>query len=199
MYRLLCPLALCIAAPAQAATKPRPAHGRFATNNYTLTFIAPPGVSYCPIAKNWIVSDHGTILFLVPPRRCTGAGYSASDRGATPDGLPFISVYYGFSDLSDSPPPPCRKVGVVVLFGRPHALCADRADGMITRTVTGLYRNDTGNQVSLSLVTTPARLTRDMAIFTRLVGSIRTCTSDMILPGGKHFGHGSPCGRGDFY
>ena len=199
MRRPLCLLAFCLAVHAQAATKPRPAHGRFSTNNYTLTFRAPPGLTYCPVPANWTGSDHGTILFLIPPRRCTGVGYPASDRGAEPAGLPHIEVYYGHRDLADAPLPPCRAVGSISLLGQPRPLCAGHAKGLILRTVSALYSNDTTNEVSLTLVTTRQRLTKDIALFSHLVRSVGMCTSDMALPGGKRFGSGPPCGRGDFY
>jgi len=199
MPRPLCLLALCLAVHAQAATKPRPAHGRFSTNNYTLTFRTPTGLTYCPVPANWIGSDHGTILFLIPPRRCTGVAYSASDRVAEPAGLPHIEVYYGHRDLADAPLPRCRAVGSISLLGQPRPLCAGHTKGLILRTVSALYSNDTTNEVSLTLVTTRQRLTKDIALFSHLVRSVGMCTSDMALPGGKRFGSGPPCGRGDFY
>ena len=192
-------IALCVTVQAQAGWKPQPAHGRFTTTNYTLTFAAPPALTYCPVPKDWVGSDHGTILFLIPPRSCTGVGYAASGRGAVPAGLPHIEIYYGYRDPGESPLPPCRRAGKVRLLGRERPLCAGRNGASVARTATGLYRSDAMSEISLTLVTTPRRLARDMVVFTRLVESIRTCTSNMVLPGGKHFGSGPRCKRGDFY
>jgi hypothetical protein len=199
MRALLFLFALSVAAQAHAGSRPRPAHGRFTTNNYTLTVIAPPGLSYCPVPRTWVGSDHGTILFLIPPSRCGGVGYAASDRGALPANLPHIEIYYGFSDPDSSPSPPCEKIGEIRLLRQDRAVCAQRGGATIVRTVTALYKNDTANQLSLTLVTTPKRLASDMAVFTRLVEGFSTCTSDMILPGAKRFGSGPRCKPGDFY
>src|ERR1700761_7268156 len=112
-------------APVEKPTAPLPTPPAFASEQYGLTFRTPPGSTYCSLPDNWTGSDHGTVIFLAPPKRCWGAGFPSSGRGF--DGnAPRVEVFYAY-DLGDDEegrkPPPCREVGRVLFLGKTRPLC----------------------------------------------------------------------------
>ena len=197
-------LAALIAFPACAAG-PLPAQGTFVSPSYAITFVASPGLTYCPLPDNWVGSDHGTILFLLPPRTCDGAGYASMARGFEPPTVPRIEVEYErWDDAFHSPP--CQQVGHIRFLGRLHPLCRSRWRGMVVREVSGLYIADDQTEAILTLVTFPSRLSRDLMILRALAASARPCAIPwQDAQGHEHVeGSGLRCkkngnGYGDFH
>jgi hypothetical protein len=162
---------------------PRRAPPVYATPQYGLTFRSPRGATYCRLPRDWVGSDHGTILFLERPGSCADAGYPSSSRGYSPENLALIGLYYGYV-TDDSPPPPCRAVGRLSLLGRMRPLCRDQIQGLIRLRVSTTYvsdrhmtRSGVPSEAVLTLVTRNSRLARDLVTFRRLAASLRTCSS----------------------
>jgi hypothetical protein len=179
-------------------SKPMPATGEYASGNYGLTFKVPEHTMYCPLPADWVGSDHGTVLFLEPPRACYGAGYPSSSRGFEPADVPRIEIYYGY-DLSedDAKPPPCKAVGTAMLFGKQTNLCGGKWQELSTVTVSGRYMADEPAELSVTLAANPSELSRYIPQFTALVASTRTC-SERWTDGKSNkktfvIGHGPRC------
>jgi hypothetical protein len=186
-------------AMAAAVSLPLPAPGQFVTEQYGLTFETPARSSYCALPKDWVGSDHGTVIFLVPPKRCLGAGYPSSGRGFDGD-VPRIEVFYGYStrdDAVDQAPPPCARIGSAEFLGKARPLCRIHVQGRKGISAEADYpvENGAANAV-LTLVTTPVRLRADLSKFKLLLKSARTCTATWKPDdGGAPFttGSGPPC------
>lgn len=174
---------------------PRSAPPAYATPNYGLTFQVPRGLSYCPLPDGWTGSDHGTTLFLAPPKQC--GGYPSSSRTYAPGLIPHVDIYYGWwLDDGAFPAHPCRRpYGSIRVFGRLYPVCPLRRDGLVGVEIHGQYslaHSDDAEAV-FTLLTTSRRLPRDLKMFKALVMSVRTCT----VPGeGERFGTGAPCPKG---
>jgi len=187
---------------ALGAAPPRPAPALYATSNYALTFHAPPGTTYCPLPKHWVGSDHGTILFLEPPRDCAGAGYPSIGRGFTPDTVARIELYYGYATEDDPPSrPPCRKAGRLALLGRDRQLCRTDEGGMISLTAAAPYSAASAAEAVLTLRSRPDRLAGDLAVLRRFAAALRTCTATWPGRRGRRetFGSGPPCARSGWF
>lgn len=187
---------VCQAAP------PKPAPAVFVTRNYGITFASPIGTTYCPLPAGWIGSDHGTIVFLVPPGKCGGAGYPSNGRGFRPSDVRRIEVYYGYAlDDAELSPAPCDRIGTTRLFGVDHAICETRDRMTIRQTVRAGYLLDEKSEVSITLVTTAERLAQDCVPFQQLVTSVRACSSKSRVSVRKEtkFGTGPACPEGTFY
>lgn len=168
----------------------------FVSSNYALTFRPPPGAYYCPLPADWVGSDHGTTLLLAQPKTCGEVGYPSSGRAFTPESTPRIEVYYGYWDADDAPAPgPCRQVGTAALLGGEQPLCRTNAEGFVVVKVTARYEADIPAELDLTLVTTPARLARDLAAFRAMAGTARACAAGWKDDKGHPFtlGHGAPC------
>ena len=195
-------LALCAAlivpglAAASVAGHPLPAPSKYATSNYAVAFDVPRSTTYCPLPKDWVGSDHGTTIFLTPPKLCGGAGYPSSSRGFEPARTPRIEVYYGYTD-SVSEPAPCHLAGHARLFEREEALCSDKQDGLAILTVHGNYDADEPAEIQLSLVASAQDQPRYAKAFLALVASVHACKAswpDSRNPKKVSFiGHGPPC------
>lgn len=189
---------LAMAAAISAVSSPRPTPSAFVSEQYGLTFRTPPSSTYCALPKDWVGSDHGTVIFLAPPKRCYGAGFPSSGRGF--DGnAPRIEVFYGYDlaeDEEDQKPPPCKEVGRVVFLGKPRPLCRTSSRQGIEVAVSAKYLADQPAETILTLVTSRARLEADLHKFEALLQSARTCTATWHDDkGGKPFttGSGLPC------
>ncbi len=158
-------------------TKPLPAKGDYATGIYGLTFRPPERAMYCPLPNDWVGSDHGTVVFLEPPRVCYGTGFPSSGRGFDPADTSRIEIYYGyFLGEDEEKPAPCKPAGTATLFGKKTNLCRDMWRGLVTISVSGRYIADEPAELSATLVAKPDDLSRYMPQFTALVASIRTCS-----------------------
>jgi hypothetical protein len=188
-------LALLLAAA--LATSPKPAPPVFATGIYALTFRTPPGSTYCPLPEDWVGSDHGTTVFLLPPRRCRGAGYPSSARGFTPN-VPRIDVFYAYAGDNDTTS--CRHpIGTIRFVGQPHGLCRTTRGGRVQITVGAFYQSDLRAEVDVTLDTTKQRLDTDMRVFRSLARSLRPCTAKLWDEHGMQtgtIGTGEACPRG---
>ena len=186
-------------------SKPLPAKRNYATGNYGLTFRPPEHAMYCPLPKGWVGSDHGTVIFLEPPRACYGAGFPSSSRGFEPADTPRIEVYYGyFLGEDEEKTAQCKSTGTATLFGKKTNLCRDMWHGLATISVSGRYIADLPAELSATLVAKPGDLSRYMPQFTALVASIRTCSEKWTgggADGTKTFviGQGPPCPAGGWF
>jgi hypothetical protein len=168
---------------------PKPAPPVYATHNYALMFETPPGLTYCPLPKNWVGSDHGTTLFLVPPRRCGGAGLPSSSRWFEPN-VRRIEVYYGYRNDDAPAQRSCRMAGRLQFVGQMRPLCKGREGRMVTLEAWATYEASSPADVSLRLVTTSNRVGRDSVDLSKLAKSLRPCRVQDASP---PFGAGAPC------
>ena len=176
---------------------PLPAPARYATGNYGLTFPVPHGVTYCPLPRNWVGSDHGTTLFIERPRRCGGVGFPSSSRGFEPETVSRISVFYAYWLGDDEPPPsPCHHVGTVRFLGQARPICETHDRGRVVREVRGRYVADIEAEAVLTLVTRPGRLEHDMAAFRLVAQGMRACNGGWRDAKGVALGKGPACPKG---
>ncbi len=172
-------LALLLAAGAIKPHPPEhPRRARYSSENYQIAFPTPRNIWVCPFPPDWTGTDHGTTLFLTPPKGCSGIGFQSSDRGFEPPTTPRIELYYDHTFIPDIKPitaEPCRRIGTMRVFGRSRPLCARPSKwGMRIVYVTSLYEKD-ANETMVTLVTSPARYRRDLATFRRFLATIGTC------------------------
>lgn len=179
---------------AAAAIAPLPAPSVFVTSNYGLTFRTPPHAFHCPLSKDWVGSDHGTVVFLERPTACFGAGYPSSSRGYAPEDLPRVDVFYAYWS-EDLTAPPCSRAGQVRLMGRLRPVCRERIGKLVRLSSTARYKADIAAEATVSLVTTPARLDYDLAAFRIVAASMAACRADWKDDRGRPFtiGTGPPC------
>jgi hypothetical protein len=177
--RLTLAIALSVVVTGRAtAGPPQLAPSQYATEQYGLTFKVPKSATYCPLPKNWVGSDHGTTIFLQKPSRCGGVGYPSSGREFYPDKLARLELFYAYWMGEDEPPEkPCRKVATLRFFGAKRSVCEEREHGLVIRTVKARYPTETEAIAYLTLVTSPARLKRDMATFESAASTFRTCSA----------------------
>jgi len=190
-------------------TAPKQAMGDFTSTNYAITFKAPEHAYFCPLPDGWEGSDHGTVLFLVAPKACYGAGYPSSGRGFEPGDVPRIELYYGY-DLADSEdrhqPPPCHAADTARVLGKAAPLCQETKDGFAIITAQGRYVADQPAMLSVTLVVSPADVSRFLPTFKTVLASIHPCrarweASDehgKIVKSG-YIGHGPACPSGQWY
>lgn len=185
------------------ATPPVPAQGRFVSHDYALTFRAPSRLTYCRIADDWTGSDHGTILFLTPPRECGGVGYPSISRGFDPPDTPRIEVEYErWENETPIPQRPCVRAGHVAFLDHVRILCRRQEGRMVALAIEGLYTADSQALAIVTLLTTPARIRQDLPILRRLAATVHSCTVPWRDQAGhrRHSGSGRPCPQsGDFY
>lgn len=182
---LLLPLLLASAPPAEEV-RPRPAPLAYKTGQYGLTFRVPRGTTYCPLPADWIGSDHGTTIFLEPPRRCDGAGYPSSSRGYGPETVARIHLYYGYlsGDEEEEAEPPCDRRSSLPFLGAAQPVCGEESEGFVQLRVRSEYVAEPHARYGplraeaiLTLVTRPERLARDRVVFERIAASMRTCST----------------------
>lgn len=190
-------------AAGQETVPPHPAPAQFVTGGQALLFRTPPGATECPFVRSWTPQGHGVILFLVPPRSCT---VGANERSFRPADVPRISVAYVRDALSaggeGAPARPCAGMGTATLFGKPTRLCRGSDGAMTTVSASVRYEGDSEDELAVKLVTSPARLRRDLATLRAMLASFTTCTEtlhflDIGGPGGprseEQIGRGPPC------
>lgn len=174
-------LLLCAASASTAprSFKPPLAPDQYSTSQYGLTFRVPKGATYCPLPKDWVGSDHGTMVFLERPTSCgNGAGYPSSGRDFHPHHAARLELFYAYWMGEDEPPdPPCHRVGRAIFLGKNRSICETRSNGTIVRTVSARYFTDIEAKAYFTLVSKPNRLERDMASFRATAASFRTCSA----------------------
>jgi hypothetical protein len=185
-----------VALAAASPSTPIPTPPIFVAGNYALTFRAPPDTTICALPADWVGSNHGTVLFLRPPKECGGVGYPSSSRSFSED-VPRIEVYYAYW-LGDpgTGPERCRKVvGRIELVAKARKLCQTSEGPDLRMSVSARYTADAPAWVELTLVTTPERLRVDLKTFRQLSGSVTPCKVSVSRSDGKSatFGVGSAC------
>jgi hypothetical protein len=195
--------AVQIASFSASAEDALPTPQQFATAVHGLTFRTPVGASYCPLPADWIGSDHGTVVFLVKPHDCGGAGYPSSSRWFAPESTPRIEIYYGYwLGEEETPLPTCSLSPFVRLLGERRPLCTAKIGAMVQQEVAAKYLDDSSaSEVVVTLITTQERLAHDTAVFQSLLRSMRTCVSTWLSATGKPFkiGTGKTCPSGRFF
>lgn len=195
----LCTLLLAVPLAARAEP-PQPAHGVFVSHVYAIRLRAAiPGLTYCRVPEDWTGSDHGTILFLVPPRSCEGVGYPSSSRGFEPGDTPRIEFYYGRTEQAAQP---CHARGAVYLLGRHRPLCPSSDGVLAVRSLRALYVADSLTEATFTLVTPSRRLPRDVGTLRALAASAQVCSEPWHDAANhpRRTGWGPPCPpSGDFY
>ena len=188
------PLALVVAAASLSTPIPTPPI--FVAGDYALTFRAPPDTTTCALPADWVGSNHGTVIFLRPPKECDGVGYPSSSRSFSDD-VPRIEVFYAYWFAAPgSGPEPCgRAVGRIKFVAKARKLCQARQGQDLRISVSARYTADAPAWVELTLVTTPKRLAMDLGTFRQLARSVRPCKVSFSGSDGKSasFGVGSPC------
>lgn len=166
-------LLVLAAATAIAAT---PAPPIFVSGK-ALTFRSPPGTTICPLPTDWVGSDHGTTLFLEPPKGCGGAGFPSSARHWDADGLiRHMAIFYAYWMGEDEPPPPkCEPVGKVELMGSQRQLCTSPVPGGVRLWATARYMADIDSSMEVSLTTRRETLPDDLRRFRAWTSSIHPC------------------------
>jgi hypothetical protein len=198
-------VAFALSCAAGAAVPPNPvdpklAPKQFVTAEYGLTFRVPKKSTYCPLPKDWVGSDHGTVVFLERPMRCGGVGYPSSARGFAPGDASRIELFYAYW-MAESEPPDgrCRRVGQALFLGKKRPVCETRKGRVITRTISARYFTDLEAKAYFSLVTRPERLSTDMSAFRSAAASFRTCSTVWRDPDRKRrafmTGRGPSCPR----
>ena len=196
-----------LAGPALAAPLPAkrlpplPVPAVFVTQAHGLTFRTPQTATYCPLPSDWVGSDHGTFMFLRPPHACHGAGFPSTARGAEPDGLPTIDIFYSYWD-EDMQAPKCRADGQATLFHRPVRLCRSTNHGMVSLGATARYEADAPSEVTITLTARPDEIGRYVETFKTMTASLRTCSATWRDNNRKTFtvGTGAPCPKdGKFF
>ena len=195
------PIALVFAAASLSTPIPTPPI--FVAGDYALTFRTPPNTTTCALPADWAGSNHGTVVFLLPPKECGGVGYPSSNRSFSED-VPRIEVFYAYwvGDPGTGPEP-CRKVvGRIKFVAQARQLCQTRHGHDLRISVSARYSADAPAWVELTLVTTPKRLGVDLKTFRQLAGSVTRCKVSFSGTDGKSgsFGVGSACPvEGNFF
>lgn len=182
MIRTTLGLTLSILWAAGAESRPqsslRLAPVQFATDQYGLTFRVPHGATYCPLPKDWVGSDHGTVIFLEKPKKCGGAGYPSSGRGFDPADTSRLELFYAYWMGEDEPPEaPCHRVGHVMFLRQDRPICETHDGAIITRTVSARYFTDIEAKAYFTVVTKAERLSVDTMAFRVAAKTFRPCSA----------------------
>jgi hypothetical protein len=171
-------LALAEAATASPRGPPLAAPPLYVTHNQGLRIVIPSGLTYCPLPPDWVGSDHGVELYLVPPSSCGGAGYQSSDRDAGAE-TPAIAIYYEINTDNYVDRRRCAEPVAMRLFGRPARACRRREAGWITVAAGAGYAIDgEPHDLALTLRTTKARYRSDLARFRSFAKGVTVCRPD---------------------
>ena len=182
---------------------PVPAPPIFVAGNYALTFRTPPNTMICALPADWVGSNHGTVIFLRPPKDCGGVGRPSSNRSFSED-VPRIEVFYAYW-LGDpgTGPAPCKKVvGSIKFVAKSRSICEKEEAQDLRISVSARYPADAPAWVEVALVTTPGRRDTDLKTFRELAGSLTPCKGSWSSSDGKSgsYGVGSICpAEGKFF
>jgi hypothetical protein len=170
---------VAMAAAIAAVPNPGQTPNAFVSEQYGLTFRTPRSSTYCALPKDWVGSDHGTVVFLAPPKKCYAADYPSSGRGFNGN-PPRIEVFYAHDPADDEEnqkPAPCKEVARVTFLGKPRPLCQTSSRRGIEVAVSAKYPADIPAEAIITLITSAVRLQADLRKFEALLQSARTCTA----------------------
>jgi hypothetical protein len=195
------PVTLAVAAVLLSAPVPTPPI--FVAGNYAITFRTPPNTTTCALPSDWVGSNHGTVIFLRPPKNCGGVGYPSSSRSFSED-VPRIEVFYAYwvGDPGTGPAPCHKVVGSIMFVAEVRKLCQTEDDQHLRISVSTRYTADAPAWVELTLVTIPSRRNVDLKTFRELAGSVTPCKVSWSSSDGKSgsYGVGSICpAEGKFF
>jgi len=184
--------------------QPQPTPPLYVTENHGLMASFPPGLTYCALPRDWVGSDHGTQVYLVPPVACgLSTAYQSSDR--FPESrVPTIGLYYAFNVTEIehkpgqfSPPrtprevlsmycaePHTRAPAGIQLFGVPATGCLIEHGRSVEVRIAGVYSYATATDglpdhiLLVTLMTTRDRFSNDLRVFKVVVGNIHVCMPD---------------------
>ena len=173
------------------AIQPRAVPPLYVTENHGLVVHFPGGLTYCSLPADWVGSDHGTEVYLMPPSSC-GASKGFPSTARFPDSeVPMITLFYGYNVVEDLDQPKAAATGCaspstpiaysLTLFGKPTVGCQNAHDKLIEISVAGFYSDENpttdmpDHQISLSLITTKERLADDLRILQGISNGIHVC------------------------
>jgi hypothetical protein len=192
---MLVALALAVA----SLGTPVPTPPIFVAGDYALTFRVPVDTTTCTLPADWVGSNHGTVVFLRPPKECGGVGYPSSSRSFSDD-VPRIEVFYAYwdDDLGTGFEPCRRVIGRIKFIAKTRKLCETRQGPDLRISVSARYTADAPAWVELTLVTTPERFGVDLKTFRQLAGSVTPCKVSFSGGAGKSdsIGVGAACPAG---
>jgi len=190
-----------------ASHPPRPAPKTYVSRRFGLMMNVLPGLSYCPLSKNWSGTEEGTVIFLEPPAGCLDIQSSSIVRPIT-GFVPSVTIHYRANreryDNFDGaiPKAPSSKELArqfcpkpihppeIKLFGEPAFACRSDQMGDKVRIVFFALYGAEHNILTLSLLTTQERLDAGMQVLAKTASSISVCSA------GKKSGDVPACPRG---
>jgi hypothetical protein len=195
-----------------ASYAPKPAPRLYVTQKFGLMMKVPSGLSFCALPRGWSGDEEGTVLFLKAPSACLAPGESSATRPI--DGfVPSISLRYHVNrsrdDAFDGTIPPPRTseefahqfcAGAFAspelkLFDQPAFTCRSELPGNKIRIVLMAVYDSARNNMILTLLTTPDRLTDDTRMLATLASSITAC---QVLSG-KEKREEAACPKGNWW
>jgi hypothetical protein len=181
-------LSLCVTAQSKAKRAPK----LYVSQKFGLVVNVPPGLSFCPLPRNWYGSEEGTVLFLEPPVAGLASGQSSAMRPV--DGfVPSITVrYFVNRSREDHYDGTIPRPGTSEEFARqfcqgPFAsqdlklfkesafTCRSALPGDKVQIVLMAVYDSAQKDVVVTLLTTADRLTADKKILASLASGIATC------------------------
>lgn len=187
---------IAFALAAALLNAPIPTPPIFVAGDYALTFHTPPDTTTCALPADFVGSNHGTVIFLQPPKDCGGVGYPSSSRSFS-ENVPRIEVFYAYwlGDPGTGPKPCHRVIGRIQFIAKARKLCQTDQGQDLRISVSARYTADIPAWVELTLVTTPRRLDADLKTFRELAGSVTPCKVSWSSSDGRSgsYGVGQMC------
>jgi hypothetical protein len=191
---------------------PKPAPKLYVTQKFGLVMTVPPGLSFCPLPRDWSGHEDGTVLFLKTPSACMAPGGSSAVRPI--DGfVPSISLRYQINrsrdDAFDGSIPAPRTseefahqvcAGAFTspdlkLFNQPAFTCRSEMPGNKVRIVLMSVYDSARNNLILTLLTTSDRLADDTRLLATVASSITVCKPQS----GKEKREEAACPKGNWW
>ena len=170
----------------------KPAPQNFVSHKAGLAVKFPPGLSYCPLPKEWAGEEEGTVVFLEAPSSCMPPVDSTTTR-PTSGFVPSITVRYHSNasrdDAYEDKIPAsetseefarqfCPAATVsrdFKLFERSAVVCKSEMHSNRVKLVLMAVFNSAHNNLTVSLLTTHDRLAHDSETLAAISSSINTC------------------------
>ncbi len=196
-----------------ASRPPKAAPSVYVATKFGLVMPVPPGLSICPLPKNWTGVEDGTVVFLRRPTGCVDQPDGDSSSRVALGSASSITLRYransGRSNQLDGDIPAaknsidlasqfCAQPEISArfkLFGQPAVTCQLNMPSDKVRVVLlALY--DGGSKLLLvSLVTTQERLAADERVLEKVAATITTCAA----PDAKGSSSAPPCPKGNVW